>query len=137
MWVDEPVPTKTNNDLVRQLVWDPVSQNELVQSRSMQRLASTGEYTTAWPVWAATDRRRDVVAMHYDLAGVQSGTARVRHSPYGVPEPVLAGISTSTAPSRRRATYPSLISTEYSPPDSSRWRGTGSGRPRCRRRCRS
>jgi len=42
-------------------------------------------------VWAATDRRRDVVAMYFDLTGGFTGHARARYSPYGVPEPLLVG----------------------------------------------
>ncbi|MFG0274108.1 MAG: RHS repeat-associated core domain-containing protein [Phycisphaerales bacterium] len=89
IFVDEPSPSLTNDELVRQHIWDPTSTNELVQSRSMQR--SGAGYSTPFPMWAATDRRRDVVALHYNFGSGAKGHARVRYSAYGVPEPVLTG----------------------------------------------
>ena len=89
VFVNEANPDTTNNDFVRQSIWDPTSANELVQTRSMQR--SGGSYGTPFPMWAATDRRRDVVALHYNLGAGFMGHTRVRYSPYGVPEPVLTG----------------------------------------------
>jgi hypothetical protein len=55
----------------------------------MQRMGAG--YSTPFPIWAATDRRRDVVALHYNFGSGFMGHTRVRYSAYGVPEPVLTG----------------------------------------------
>jgi RHS repeat-associated protein len=91
IFVDEANPTTANNDFVRQSIWDPTSTNELVQTRFMQRDSGTGVYSIPFPIWAATDRRRDVVALHYNFGSGAMGHTRVRYSAYGVPEPVLTG----------------------------------------------